>query len=768
MRTLIFVFALSFLSADVFAQQYVKGTVRSGELPLAGVSVRIGNSGPAAKTDTLGAYFLPAGAAGQQVIQFSAVGYRRQRLPIELKSGDTLLLDIRMETEAGTLNDVVVSGTLKPVRKQDSPVSVEVYDARFFAKNPAATIFDALQHVNGIRPQLNCNVCNTGDIHMNGLEGPYTMVLIDGMPIVSGLSTVYGLSGIPASLIDRVEVVKGPASSLYGSEAVGGLINVITKSALNTPSFTADAFGTGWGEYNADLGAKLNLGESASVLTGLNYFNFSNRIDRNDDGFTDMTLQQRLSVFQKWDFRRAENRKFSLAGRYLYEDRWGGQTGWTRDLRGGNTLYAESIYTKRWEVFGTYQLPLPERMFLAFSYNDHNQNSVYGTDLFTASQRIGFGQLTWDKKLGINDLLFGAALRYTVYDDNTPATPHADRVLLPGIFAQDELALGTAHKLLLGVRYDHHSAHGNIFTPRMAYKWNVTENDILRLNAGTGFRVVNLFTEDHAALSGAREVIVAEALRPERSYNVNLNYVKKLVLGNSNQLNIDFSGWYTYFNNRITADYDTNPTQIRYANLDGFGVTRGLSLNFDLTLAGGLNAIVGGSLLDVRNVERNAAGERESVRPVKSESWMATWAISYDFKQMGMRIDYTGSVIGPMRLALLGELDQRSPYSKAWSIQNIQATKKLKGNVELYGGIKNLLNWTISKGQPGGTAIARAFDPFDRSVRFDDNGQVIPVSNVSPSDPAYNPQGLKFDPDGYSYGPNQGIRGFLGLRLFVR
>lgn len=89
--------------------------------------------------------------------------------------------------------------------------------------------------VNGVQPQLNCNVCNTGDIHINGMEGPYTMITIDGMPIVSSLSTVYGLSGIPNSMVQRIEVVKGPASTLYGSEAVGGLINIITKDPSTSP-----------------------------------------------------------------------------------------------------------------------------------------------------------------------------------------------------------------------------------------------------------------------------------------------------------------------------------------------------------------------------------------------------------------------------------------------------------------------------------------------------------------------------------------------------
>src|SRR5690606_37573968 len=143
----------------------------------------------------------------------------------------------------------------------------------FFKRNPAPSLFDGLQNINGVRPQLNCNICNTGDIHINGLEGPYTMVLIDGMPIVSGLSTVYGLSGIPSALVERIEIVKGPASTLYGSEAVGGLINVITKSPAKAPILTADAYTTSWGEVNTDIGAKMRTGKNAHSLIGVNYYN---------------------------------------------------------------------------------------------------------------------------------------------------------------------------------------------------------------------------------------------------------------------------------------------------------------------------------------------------------------------------------------------------------------------------------------------------------------------------------------------------------------
>ncbi len=649
--------------------------------------------------------------------------------------------------EDDTLDEIVISGTMKPVSRSQSLVPVEVYTPTFFKKNPTSNVFEALQIVNGVRPQVNCSVCNTGDIHINGLEGPYTFVLIDGMPIVSGLSTVYGLSGIPNSLIERVEVVKGPASSLYGSEAVGGLINIITKNPKNASLFSADVFGTSWGEVNTDVGLSTKVGEKAHLLMGVNYFNYSNPIDKNNDNFTDLTLQDRISVFQKWNFTRKSNKLFSIASRYFYEDRWGGEMNWNKSYRGGDEVYGESIYTNRYELMGTYELPVAEKMFFSFSYADHDQNSVYGNTPYMAKQQVGFGQLTWDKKLGKHDMLFGAAFRYTSYDDNTPATNEKDVTTMPGFFAQDEISFNTKHSILLGARYDYNNNHGSIFTPRVAYRYKANTGDVIRLNAGTGFRVVNLFTEDHAALSGSRDVIVLEDLKPEKSYNVNLSYLKQWYFG-SNVLQLEASTWYTYFTNAILPDYDTNPNQIIYDNLNGHATSKGISANVDLILGSGLKFIIGGTLMDVSTEE-----EGVKQRQMLTERFSGTWAISYTIPSINLDIDYTGNLYGPMRLPLVSEWDPRSEYSETYSIQNIQLTYKGFKNFQIYGGVKNLLNWTPSKNVP--FLISRSNDPFDKNVQFDPNGNAMRTPD--------NPYGLVFDPS-YVYAANQGIRTFLGVR----
>ena len=650
------------------------------------------------------------------------------------------------------IEEVVISGTLKAVTKLKSPVPVEVYSPTYFKKNPSPTIFDALQNINGVRPQLNCNICNTGDIHINGLEGPYTMILIDGMPIVSSLGSVYGLSGIPNSLVERIEIVKGPASSLYGSEAVGGLVNIITKKPQSAPKLSADVFSTTWEELNVDLGYKFNLGKKADVLTGVNYFVNQNRDDLNNDQFTDVTLQNRISIFQKWNIQRNNSRVFSLAGRYLYEDRWGGDIRWNKTFRGGDDIYGESIYTNRAELLGTYQLPVKEPIHFSFSLVNHDQDSRYGTTSYIANQKIAFGQLTWDKKIANHDFLLGTALRYTYYNDNTPATEkQAEKNWLPGIFLQDEISFRDQHTLLLGARYDYHSVHGGILTPRIAYKWNPNPTSVFRINAGTGFRVVNLFTEDHAALTGARDVIIENDLKPEKSYNINLNYIKKFYTDSGSILGLDFSTFYTYFTNKIVPDYETDSNSILYDNLDGYAVSKGISLNTDISLSNGLKLLVGATAME-NTITENGKKEQQML----TEKFTATWAISYTIQPWDLLIDYTGNLYSPMRLPLLGELDPRPEMSPWWSIQNIQMTYSGFKKFEIYAGVKNLLNWTPNKSTP--FLLARSHDPFDKNVEFDAQGKVLATPE--------NPYALTFDPS-YMYAPNQGIRGFLGIRMKI-
>ncbi|OWP87240.1 TonB-dependent receptor [Flavobacterium covae] len=741
-----------FYSLTTFSQAYIQGIVRTENLALSSMQILI-NKKQITTTDSIGYFKTSVLKQGKYEIEIIEKNFQKFKKEVNIEDGIPILLNIELiaiKEKQHNIEEVVVTGTLKPVSRLDSAVPVEVFKSSFFKKNPVSNIFEGLQNINGIRPQLNCNICNTGDIHINGLEGPYTFVLIDGMPIVSGLSTVYGLSGIPNSLVERIEIIEGPASSLYGSEAVGGLINIITKNPKNVPIVSLDGFSTSWGEANLDFGFKFDL-KKISVLTGINYFNYSNPIDNNKDHFTDVTLQDRISIFQKWNFERNSKKLLSLAGRYSYEDRWGGEMQWNKSFRGSDQVYGESIYTKRYEILGVYELPIKEKMKINFSYTNHNQNSAYGKTLYLAQQNIGFGQLTWDKVIKKHYLLFGLATRYQFYDDNTPATFSENTNWISSIFLQNDIKLNDHHTILLGTRYDFNKNHENIFTPRFAYKWKPNNNTVARINAGTGFRVVNLFTEEHAALTGAREIIITEKLKPEQSYNANLNVLRKWYLKNGSFISWENSIWYTYFTNTILPDYETNTNAIIYKNLDGFAESKGISSNLDLILGSGLKVSLGATFMDV---SKTAKGIQQ--RQLLTERFSGTWSISYAIPKWFLSFDYTGNIYGPMKLPLLSDTDPRKPNSSTYSIQNIQCTINKIKNLEIYLGIKNLLNWTPNKGNP--FIIARSHDPFDKNIQYDINGNVMATPE--------NPYSLTFDPT-YVYGPNQGIRSFIGIRYFM-
>ncbi|MDO8368902.1 MAG: TonB-dependent receptor [Saprospiraceae bacterium] len=712
--------------------------------PIVAATVSTADRSGGAYTDTLGHFHFQSKSGGEQVLlNIRCIGYNPWVGKLSRKTPDQIIL---LEPSENELGAVVISATMKEVSKDASPIPVEVYTPRFFQKNATPTFFEALTIVNGVRPQLNCNVCNTGDIHINGMEGPYTMVTIDGMPIVSGLSTVYGLSGIPNGMVERIEVVKGPASTLYGSEAVGGMVNVITKSALTAPRFFADVFATSNEELNVDLAMAGRLGNAHSLL-GINYFNFHNRLDINNDNFTDVTQQDRISVFNKWNFKRKNDQLASLAARYVYEDRWGGEMNWTPQWRGTDSIYGESIYTNRIEFLGKYQIPVPKRrMMLDASWNLHDQNSVYGTTVYLGQQAVAFGQLTTDLPFGSrHDALLGAALRFTKYDDNTPATSSINglenlpsRVWLPGIFLQDEIELNDKNILLLGLRYDYNSVHGNIFTPRISWKWARDAQHILRFTAGSGYRVANIFTEDHAALTGAREIVIAENLLPERSWNANLNYVRKFFPQRAGFIGLDGSLFFTYFSNQILPDFNTDPNKIIFANLDGYGISTGVSLNLDFNFLNGLKIIAGATAMDVYRIDNGARMQQLFAPP-----FSGTWTLSYIIPKWELSIDYTGNLNSPMRLPVLPN-DPRSEQSPWFSIHNIQLTKPLKNGLELYAGVKNLFGFF-----PREEVILRAFDPFDKQIDVD------------------NPHGLTFDPN-YNYAPMQRQRVLLGMRWTLR
>ena len=675
------------------------------------------------------------------VLKASSIGFESVELNISINNYTSDVTFVLKENN-DILKEMVISGTLRLIDKKESPIPIAVYKAQFLNSVPSPSLVQATNQITGLRPQFNCSVCNTGDIHINGMEGAYSMIVIDGMPIMGGLSTVYGLQGIPTSIIDQLEVIKGPASTVYGSEAMAGLINVVTKNIDCVPKLSLDFNISSWGELQTSIVYKLINKQRFKAFSSIDIFNYNNPIDNNDDGFTDLSLKNRYSIFNKFQFfNKNGDNPLNLTLRYLNEDRWGGQMNFTDQDRGQNTVYGESVLTNRVEASSFYQFSESKNLKWQNSFSFHHQRSWYGLVEYEAKQIIGFSQLTWHKSLGKkNNFLSGFAMRYNSYNDNTVATLKADNWCLPGFFLQDNFKFSDNQQLLFGWRTDFHSKHGFINSPRINYQLNITDKSSLRIGYGDGFRVVNVFTEDHAALTGAREIIFLEELEPEKSKNLNINLSNSWNTDNL-QITLESSVFESRFSNKIIPDFLTNDNQIIYSNLSGYAIARGISSEIFLKMYKiPLKFSVNATILDVSNFKENSTGEMVKNQQLLAEKYSIKWSVNYWFEKLGLDMVYSATNYGPIRLPIL-ENDFRPEYSLPYTIHNLKVSKNYNNGWTNFISLRNFTNFTPPK-----YSILRANDPFDQNI----------------NDPIDNPEGYTFDAS-YMYASFQGFNLVFGV-----
>lgn len=715
------------------AQNGIKGTVMAYEEVFPGATVQLTGTEYGTITDANGEFKFSNIPIGSYTLEIRSVGFKVIKKSIKIPFNGNI--EVSLEESTLTMDEVVVTGTMQPTFVSQSPVKVEVVTSKHLNTYiPAAStsVVEGISLVNGVQEVVACGVCYTNSISINGLPGPYTAILMDGSPIYGNLASVYGLNGIPSMIIDRFEVIKGPSSTLYGSEAVAGVINIITKDPAQQPVFSADVMGTSHLESFGNFSFAPKIGKSSGFI-GLNYAYINDFDDRNDDGFGDNINLDRVSLFSKWDVFRPSGKKFTISGKYYYEDRRNGVEEFLenrnyRELRGNDQIYGESIYTNRFELFGTYELDFSENIRVDYSLSIHDQDSYYGSDYYKASQNIAFTNFIWNKNLSQHSLTTGITSRYQSYDDNTVATENngenkPDNQYTPGIFVQDEWKISKRFTALGGVRLDHYEDHGLIPAPRLNVKYKPSEWTTLRSNFGTGFRIVNLFTEDHAFVTGQREVIIEEELRPEESYNFSLNLNNIYTIGQSQGM-LDIDVFYTHFTNKITPDYE-NEGQIRYANTDGYAVSKGIGFNLQQELSFPLAFNVG---FNVQDVSENEDGEKRSIE--FAPQWTGVLTANYNLKQWKMTIGYTARVTGPMALPEVFDLDQngdplpnpRPTTSESFAIHNLQIAKNFSKGWSVYGGLQNIFDyvqpWSPLTGANDPNSNTGFSDSFDTAYAY--------------------------------------------------
>ncbi len=600
-------------------------------------------------TDTEGRYCLdlPSGAF-EIAATLAGFGPARATLPAAAQRPVTRVFTLKAAFEAS----VTVTATRTRRLTNAVPVRTEVVDRTAMDATASRTLADAIEFTSGVRVENNCQNCNFSQIRLLGLEGPYTQILVDGHPVVSSLAQVYGIEHIPARMIERIEVVKGGGSALYGSGAVGGVINIIPRDAPRSGGVV---------EVRAERGSSLNAAldwAAGDRRTNITFYAQRDQVDPRDvdgDGFTEVSRRRLNAVGGRGNRFFADGRaKLSLDLSFITEDRRGGDS---LDRPPHEALVAEAINSdRRSATLSWYHQPtggLDYRATLALAsttrdsyYGLGRDPSAYGD---TASNLL-LADVQVNHYRGAQILSWGVQATRDRTQDEQPGygrsldlTHHTT-----GVFLQHDWTLRPGWQLLTGVRSDWHSALDRpVLSPRAALLLTPRDNLDVRFSVARGFRAPQIFDEDlHLTAVGGdvRLVELDPNLREERATNMMAGIEWKPTLG-IGQAMVEVTGFTTRLTDlfhTLTTDTNLFKTNLGGARISGVEVNLGWGIGDDLVIQGGVVA------QHARFDEPEPTfGSRDFFRtPNHYGSLSARWSLHSGWEFFG-GVRYTGSMLAP-------------------------------------------------------------------------------------------------------------------------
>lgn len=536
-------------------------------------------------TDATGHYFLKNLPEGEFMLEVSSIGYKTVTRKVVLKKGKTLEEDFEIEEDAVALDGVVVSANRSETTRRLAPTLVNVVDLKLFEQTNSTTLAQGLSFQPGVRVESNCQNCGFQQVRINGLDGPYTQILLDSRPIFSALSGVYGIEQIPASMIERVEVMRGGGSALFGSSAIAGTINIITKEPIRNSGMLSHTL-TGIGGNAFDNSTSLN----ASLVTddqraGLYIFGQNRHraaYDHDDDGYSEIPKLHGQTVGFRSYLKTSLYSKLTFEYHHMEEFRRGG------DLLNRPPHEANIAEQVEHSINGgglkfDYFSPDEKHRFNVFASAQHiDRNSYYGggqdpnaygktDDLnwMAGSQYIySFGKCIFMP----SDLTVGIEFNQDKLKDNMWGYNRLvnQTVKIGSAFLQNEWK-NDKWGILIGGRLDKHNLIDNIiFSPRANLRFNPTEDINFRLSYSSGFRAPQAFDEDlHIENVGGSVAMIqlSDNLKEERSQSFSASADVYQRLGDF-QVNFLVEGFFTKLNDvfALTDAEEENGilTRVRY------------------------------------------------------------------------------------------------------------------------------------------------------------------------------------------------------------
>ena len=698
---------LYFIPTLLFAQDKIKGNIfeislEGIELPLFGANVIWEGSSVGTVSDQDGNFLLPYDKSYKTLV-FSYVGFETKK--IDVKTPSEFIKIILQPTD--TLGTVIVKA-----RKKTSATSyiasqnITVISSQELLKAACCNLSESFETNPSIDVNFSDAVSGTKQIKMLGLNSPYILITNENIPSVRGAAQVYGLSFIPGSWVESIQVTKGAGSVTNGFESITGQINAELVKPLTDPKLFVNIYGSinGRLELNTHLNSRLNSNWSTGIYIHADTRNQT--FDKNKDSFLDMPLGKQINVMNKWQYTNLEKGLVTLINfRFLDDQKQTGQANYNPSIhKFGGTVWGSEVDTKRFDFSGKFGYINPEITYqsLGFqlAYSQHEQAAYFGNRIYDIDHKSVYTNLVYNSIISNSrhKIKTGITFSHDAYEEQVENNAFArNENSIGGFF---EYAFDNLDNLSLtaGMRLDHHNLLGTFLTPRFHVRYTPWGNSALRFSIGRGKRLANIFAENQRFFASNRAINIQNSngviygLDPEIAWNYGLSMLQGFTLFERKaDITIDF--YRTDFQNQVVVDYET-PTEINFYNLNGESFANNLQIEFNYTPLERLDLKSAYKHYDVKT--QYNSGELQKPLTPKYRFFSNVSYETVSNNKGGMwKFDSTYNWIGQQRFSSTlqsPENFQLPANSPTFSTLNAQITKVFSNQFEIYIGGENITN----------------------------------------------------------------------------
>ncbi len=723
---------------NIFGQE-ISGLVTNidGE-PLVGANIVWENTSIGTISDIDGTFTISDEGIENRTLIFSFVGFNNEKINVgTLNHWEIMMI------EDNTLTGVEISTKSRATRYADNPAKIEVIGTREIERAACCSLAGCFSTNSNVVSATTNVITDAKELQILGLSGVYNQLLFDDLPMIQGLSYQYGTGSYPGTTIKSIFVAKGSNSVLQGAQSISGQINIIPHNADESEKLYLNAFANSFGstQYNANYAVKKQKWNN--FLTAHLTTPAAIR-DKDGDGFRDIVKTNRVSFYNKWTYQNPENDKFKFefGARLWKETREGGQNEFNAEQHlGTKEYYGQHVDLIQGDLYAKFNYSLTDDLSITVQNSNFKniQDNHFGVKRYEGEQfnsttnvfmDLFYGKSDHNLKFGISYINNQITETISELEDLSfidYAGEYDGSYSLPGAFIEQALYFDKV-TVISGLRVDQYQDIGFKLAPRLLVRYEVSESSDFRVSIGKGIRVAHLFSERINLLSGNRNVIFEEALRPEEAINTGLNYIHSFFL---DKVDITLSGdaYYTIFQNQIFPDYDREISTAFISNFTGESVSKSFQLESKFSFQERYDLKLSYNYLDLYQLREDVKFELPFVPKHK-----ILVNNSYSTLDDNWQFDLTYKWFSEKRLPITDDYPveyQLNDYSQAYSNVNFQITKRWP-RFEIYGGMENIFDFRQE------FPILASGDPFGRFF-----------------DPAFN------------WGPTKGREYYLGLRFRV-